>query len=88
MGTTAVTRRRAKVSDGEHELAAWAKGLDVDPNGAREGARALLKEVRSLRKRVAELAAQAEMACLSPADDCGCAGCLTARERNGEASDE
>ena len=46
----------------------------------------LCAEVEQLRTRIGELEQQAETACEAPADDCDCAGCLTARDRNAEAA--
>ena len=40
-------------------------------------------ELVTLRLRIAELERDAEMACLDPRPDCGCAGCLRADKLNG-----
>ena len=39
-----------------------------------------LEELQRLREQVGRLQAQAEMACVEPADNCACSGCMYARE--------
>lgn len=70
--------------DGTWFSVIFCRGMDGPTREANSAAFAAVKRalasVVALSARIEALEESAEMACITPADDCQCAGCLTARD--------